>query len=161
MKNQQRQREAVLEGAKDLWNAHGSHLFNTEGTARYTAQLTHTGAMPQVKARTEMPTRLFIGGWDFEGEFLIGACTSNCRSTVNPHTKRSLDAARIKEQLREMRCRQSRAESELEELEDINVDQVRDAIEEIRRNLAAQSELQDEILSGVKTKVRPRSHRDL
>ena len=60
-----------------------------------------------------------------------------------------------------MRCRQSRAESELEELEDINVDQVRDAIEEIRRNLAAQSELQDEILSGVKTKVRPRSHRDL
>ena len=59
-----------------------------------------------------------------------------------------------------MRCRQSRAESELEELEDINVDQVRDAIEEIRRNLAAQSELQDDILSGVKTKVRPRLHKD-
>ena len=87
MKKRQRQLEAVVEGAKDLWNAHGSHLFNTEGTARYTAQLTHTGAMPQVKVRTELPTRLFIGGWDFEEEFHICTCTFNCTFAVNPDTK--------------------------------------------------------------------------
>ena len=74
-KQRRRQCEESWAGAQDLWNSHGSHLFNTEGRTQYTTQLTHTGPTPQIKARsTEQPMRQLIGGWDFEEEYHICAC---------------------------------------------------------------------------------------
>ena len=74
-KQRRRQCEESWAGAQDLWNSHGSHLFNTEGRTQYTTQLTHTGPAPQIKARsTEQPMRQLIGGWDFEEEYHICAC---------------------------------------------------------------------------------------
>ncbi|PIL30093.1 hypothetical protein GSI_07765 [Ganoderma sinense ZZ0214-1] len=131
-KKRQRQCEESWVGAQDLWDSYGSHMFKPESRTQFTAQLTHTGPAPQIRARLESPTRLLIGGWDFEEEYHI---------------------ARIEVELRDMRAKLRQAESELQEYKSLNVDQVRDATDEIRRNLGAQCELQEAIFSAVKTKL--------
>ncbi|PIL30073.1 hypothetical protein GSI_07784 [Ganoderma sinense ZZ0214-1] len=132
-KKRQRQCEELWVGAQDLWDSYGSHMFKPESrTGQFTAQLTHTGPAPQIMARVESPTRLLIGGWDFEEEYHI---------------------ARIEVELRDMRAKLRQAESELQGHKNLDLDQVLDAIDEIRRNLGTQSELQEDIFSAVKTKL--------
>lgn len=57
-----------------------------------------------------------------------------------------------------MRAKSRRAESDLEEYEKLDAEEVRDVIQEIRQTLATQSTLQEDIFSGVKTRVRPHHH---
>ncbi|KAI1789276.1 hypothetical protein LXA43DRAFT_893242 [Ganoderma leucocontextum] len=125
------QYEAALATAQHLWTTHGCHMFNAESTLQYTAQLTHTGATPQMWTRTERQRQL-IGGWDFQEESHI---------------------ERIEGELKDMRASLARAESAFQEYESLNVDEVRDAIQDIRQNLATQSALQDDIFSDVTTKL--------
>ncbi len=148
IKRQREGHEAALENAQNLWVTHGCSMFDAESTLQYTAQLTHTGAAPQIRTRTEPPTRMLIGGWHFE-EYHIGSRTSNCRST--PDAKQPVGSARTKAELQELR-----GMLKLQEYENLTIDEVPDMIEDIQRNLAAQSKLQQDIFSGVKTRVRPR-----
>ena len=63
---------------------------------------------------------------------------------------------RVEAELKDVRERLRGAESGLQEYESLNIDELRDAVEEIQRNLATQSELQEDIFSGLKTRVRTR-----
>ena len=63
---------------------------------------------------------------------------------------------RVEAELKDVRERLRGAESGLQEYESLNIDEVRDAIEEIQQDLATQSELQEDIFSGLKTRVRIR-----
>ena len=63
---------------------------------------------------------------------------------------------RVEAELKDVRERLRGAESGLQEYESLNIDEVRDAIEEIQQDLATQSELQEDIFSGLKTRVRTR-----
>ena len=81
--------------------------------------------------------------------------TTTRKLPLNSDSQRSVDTVRIEDELREMRWRRSQADSELLAYEDLDVDQVGNTIEEIRRNLAAQSKLQEDIFLEVKTRVHP------
>ena len=158
IQRRQKQCEEALARAQELWTTYGAPAFNPETALQYTAQMTHTRAAPPIRVRTEPSTRRLVGGWDFQEEYHIGARTSNCRCT--PDTKRPVYSARVESELKEVRGKLRRAESELQEYKNLDVEEVRGTIETIRRSLATQSELQQDIFSGVKTRVRPHPHRE-
>ncbi|PIL30071.1 hypothetical protein GSI_07648 [Ganoderma sinense ZZ0214-1] len=134
-----RQREEVLEGARDLWN-NGSNLLNTERRvpASYTVHLTRSGVTHQIEsARMDSQTTPLVGGYNFEGEESEG----------------HIDPAVIKAELRDLRGKQLQGQFELQEYEDLALDRLRDVTDEIRQNLVEQAELQEEIFAGVKKRL--------